>query len=180
MASMLAYNLNSTLNNPGTIPTISIGLGSGQTVLYPANPQENSYWICILDAQTPTKKIAEMVVPAANNSAVPKGLDTYLANPDVIVAIITQNLYGTQVPQGDFFALLTQHGASRELQRLEQLSSTHTGSGTFINVSYVFTAQGGTNFCYEQGSTSERVRYLMSMMTQGGGYTLCDAYTFST
>jgi hypothetical protein len=180
MASMLAYNLNSTLNTPGAIPTISVGQGPGQVILAPANPSDNSYWICILNAETPTTKVAEMVVPAANNSAAPALLQKYASDPTVIIALITQNLYSLQVPQGDFFNLLTQLGAGRELQSLEQYASTRTGSGSFINVSYVFTAQGGTNFCYEQSSMSQRVQYMMSMMTQGGQYTLCDAYTFLT
>jgi hypothetical protein len=175
---MLAYNLTSTLNTDFP-PAISVGQGGvGITTLTPDKPQKNSYWFCVLDAKNPKTKVYELVVPASNNAAKPAGLDDYASDPAYIIAVVTQNLYGMQVPQGDLYNFLTAHGAGRELQRLEQLAATHPGCGTFINVSYVLTFQGGMNFGYEQGSDTQRVQYLMSLMDSGGLYTLCDNYTF--
>jgi hypothetical protein len=182
MPPMLAYTITSTLNS-AALPQISIGQGPGSTLLTPANPVNNSYWFCILNAQSPTTKVAELVVPGSNNSAVPAGLDQYMSKPAYIIALVTQNLNVASVPQGAFYTYLTTHGAGRELQRLEQLNTT-LGCGQITGVSYVLTTQGGSTFGYEQGSETQRVRYLMSLM-QGPGpngqtYSLCDAYTFLT
>jgi hypothetical protein len=174
--TMLAYNLTSTLNTT-FVPTIGIGQGTDHQLLTPGAPLDNSYWFCILDAKNPYQKVNELIVPGANNSVVPPALDAYMKNPSVIVALLTQNLRCTQVPQGALYNLLVSHGAGRELQRLEQLNATR-GCGSAFSVSYVLTTQGGANFGYEKGSETERVRYLMSLMSNFGVYTLCDTYTF--
>jgi hypothetical protein len=178
MLPMLALTITGTLNS-AAIPEISIGQGPGHAVLTPARPVNNSYWFCILDARNPTTKVAEFVVPGASNSAVPPGLDQYMSNPAYIVTLVTQNLNVMSVPQGDLYAYLTKHGAGRELQRLEQLNTT-LGCAQIAGVSYVLTTQGGSTFGYEQGSETQRVRYLMSLMQNGLSYSLCDAYTFLT
>ena len=178
LPAMLAYTITSPLRTSDIPPAphITIGQSPGMTTLTPANPVPNSYWFCIIDATNPTQKADEFVVPASNNSVVPNGLDKYMTNPAYIIALATQSLNLVSVPQGALYAYLKSHGAGRELDRLEQLNVTH-GCGQSTIVSYVLTTQGGSNFGYEQGSETQRVRYLMSLKG-GGRYTLCEAYTF--
>jgi len=180
MPPMLAYTISGTYAST-SIPTISIGQGPSHVYLKPDNPVQNGYWFCILNAQNPTVKAAEIIVPGTSNHAVPAGLDQYMSNPGYIITLVTQNLSVNYLPQGDFYNYLANHGAGRQLQRLEQLN-TSLGCGVITGVSYVLTVMGGSNYGYEQGSETQRVRYLMSLMEGPNGppFSLCDSYTFNT
>jgi hypothetical protein len=183
MPPMLAYTITGTLNAaPPSLPQISIGQGPSHKTLAPtATIQSNSYWFCVLDAKNPTVKAAEIIVPGTANHAVPAGLDQYMSNPGYIITLVTHNLSVNNVPQGDFYTYLSKHGASRELQKLEQLN-TSLGCGQVTGVSYVLTVVGGNNYGYERGQEGQRVRYLMSLMEgpKGPPFSLCDSYTFLT
>ena len=184
MPPMLAYTVRSNMQT-GAIPWIRIGQGSSAQVVKPdKTPTDNSYWIVILDANKPTTKVQEWVIPGQNNTTVPTNLDQYMSNPAYLFAVVTQTLGNSAVPQGAFYDYLAAHGAGRELQKLEQISShTQTGYGLFTLVSYILTGQCGPpgSAAYERASFSDAALLLMSLMPQPSGqppYSICDSYTF--
>jgi hypothetical protein len=182
MPPMLAYTITGSINS-NIIPMITIGQGPGIKALKPNAPLDDSYWFCIMDANNPTNKVAEFVLPGSSNSTVPAGLDTYMSNPAYIFAVVTQYLSTLHVPQGALYTYLAAHGADRELQRLEQIN-TSLGCGSISRMSYVLTGQGGaTAGCYEQGSSRGAILMLMSLMPMPNGqppYSICDCNTFIT
>jgi hypothetical protein len=185
MPPMLAYTIQAT-SVAGGVPQIAIGQGPSQKWLTPNAPQDDSYWIAILDATDPTNKVQEFVIPGQNNATVPSGLDQYMKSPNYLFALVTQHLSTLHVPQGDFYDYLVLHGAGRELQRLEQVN-TSLSCGSISRVSYLLTGQCGPppNVAYEQGSTSDigYILFLMSLMPMPNGqppYTICDVNTFIT
>jgi hypothetical protein len=184
MPPMLAYTIRSPLQT-GSQPWIRIGQGSSAQVVVPSQkPADNSYWIVILDANKPASKVQEWVVSGTNNSAVPSNLDQYMTNPGYLFAVATQTLSNYSVPQGAFYDYLAAHGAGRQLQKLEQVSShTQTGYGLYTNVSYILTGQCGPpgSSAYECSSVSDAALLLMSLMPMPNGqppYSICDNYTF--
>ena len=184
MPPMLAYTIRSPYNQSGAVPYIRIGQGKGSLVVKPDQPADNSYWIVILDANKPATKVQEWVVPGQNNTTVPGNLDQYMSNPGYLFAVTTQNLGNSAVPQGAFYDYLAAHGAGRELQKLEQISSnTQTGYGLYSFVSYILTGQGGPpgSPAYERAGLSDAALLLMSLMPLANGqppYSICDSYTF--
>lgn len=191
MPNMLAYTIQSSLyQDSANAPYIIIGTGNNRSRLSPQNPQDDSYWIVIMDASNPSQKVNEWIVPGQNNSTVPSGLDTYMSNPKYLFAVVTQYLSTLHVPQGDFYDYLVKYGAGRQLQRLEQVNSV-LSCGTYGRMSYILTGQcgprGGNNMplqSYEIGSISEmQALLLMSLMPMPNGgppYSICDSYTFKT
>jgi hypothetical protein len=182
MPPMLAYTIQGSINT--SVPRITIGQGPTKQMLSPNAPAADSYWIAILDANNPTNKVQEFVVPGSSNTAVPSGLDTYMSNPAYLFAVVTQYLSTLHVPQGDFYDYLAAHGAGRQLQRLEQVN-TSLGCGQVAYMSYALTGQCGppTGAAYESGSTTSGVLMLMSLMPLPNGqppYSVCDSYTFVT
>jgi hypothetical protein len=183
MPPMLAYTIRSPIQT-GATPFIRIGQGQSAQVVRPNQPADLSYWIVILDANKPATKVQEWVVQ--NNTIVPSNLDQYMSNPGYLFAVVTQVLSNSQVPQGAFYDYLAAHGAGRELQKLEQISShTQTGYGLFSRVSYILTGQCGAtgNVAYERSSFTDAALLLMSLMPLPNGqppYTICDSYTFVT
>ena len=184
MPPMLAYTIRSPIQSDRGIPFIRIGQGRSAQLVTPNQPKDASYWIVILDANKPTTKVQEWVVQ--NNTTVPSNLDQYMSDPRYLFAVVTQVLGNSQVPQGDFYDYLAAHGAGRELQKLEQISShTQTGYGLFSRVSYILTGQCGPtgNVAYERSSFTDAALLLMSLMPLSNGqppYSLCDSYTFVT
>lgn len=181
MPPMLAYTIQGSMTS-NISPGIAIGQGQSRSWVSPASPQDNSYWIAILDANNPGNKVQEFVVE--DNTDVPQGLDQYMSNPAYIFALVTQYLSTMSVPQGDFYDYLVAHGAGRALQWLEQIN-TSLGCGSVSRMSYALTGQCGSNppIAYEKASTSGAVQILMSLMPLPSGqppYTICDTYTFLT
>ena len=184
MPPMLAYTIRSPIQT-GATPFIRVGQGSGaQTVKPNQTPADNSYWIVILDANKPATKVQEWIVPGQNNTTVPSNLDQYMSNPAYLFAVVTQVLGNSSVPQAAFYDYLAAHGAGRQLQKLEQVSShTQTGYGLYTNVSYILTGQCGPpgSSAYESSSVSDAALLLMSLMPLPSGqppYSICDSYTF--
>jgi len=188
MPNMLAYTIQGS-NYPGQPPYLVVGYGSGSAHIKPANPQDDSYWIVLLDANKPTNKVAEFVVPGTQNSAVPAGLDAYMSKPGYIFAVVTQYLSTLHVPQGDFYDYLVKYGAGRALQRLEQIN-TVLSCGTYSRMSYLLTGMSGPRGAgnypppsYEMSSTKDTLLLLMSLMPAPNGeppYAICDSNTFRT
>jgi hypothetical protein len=183
MPPMLAYTIRSPVNT-GAIPYIRVGQGNTSKVVKPNQPQDGSYWIVILDANNPATKVQEWVIPGSNNTTVPSNLDQYMHNPAYLFAVTTQILPNGWVPQGAFYDYLAEHGAGRELQKVEQTSShTQTGYGLFAYVSYILTGQGGPpgQIAYERCGLSDSALLLMSLMPTPSGqppYSIADTYTF--
>jgi hypothetical protein len=189
MPPMLAYTVQSTpwQNNP---PSVIIDVGSKMTTLWPASPQDDSYWFVIMDAKSPRAKVKEWVVPGTSNSTVPAGIETYMTNPGYLFAVGTQYLNTLHVPQGPLYDFLVKYGAGRELQKLEQIYAV-LGCGSYGHMTYVLTGQCGPRVSgqpappsYETGSyTSAAAMLLMSLMPQANGqppYSICDSYTFKS
>jgi hypothetical protein len=189
MPNMLAYTIQSSLyaNNP---PSLIVGYGRDGTWLKPAAPQDDSYWIVILNAKNPRERVKEWVVPGQNNSTIPSGIDTYMNNPDYLFAVATQYLSTLHVPQGDFYDYLVKYGAGKALQRLEQIN-TVLSCGSYSRMTYILTGQCGPRekgkpapISYEIGSSSNMpALLLMSLMPMPNGgppYSICDSYTFKT
>ena len=188
MPNMLAYTIRSS-NYSGFAPSLTVGQRSTATWIRPQNPQDDSYWIVILDAMNPKNKVTEWVVPGTSNTSVPAGLDNYLGSPQYIFAVVTQFLFSTHVPQGDFYDYLAKYGAGRQLQRLEQLTSVFSYS-SFGRMNYLLTGMGGPRGggnpsppSYELGSYNGEVLSLMSLMPGPNGqppYAICDSNTIVT
>lgn len=188
MQNMLAYTIQSSLYS-GSSPSLIVGSGSNGTGMKPANPQDDSYWIVILNAKNPREKVKEWVVPGTSNTAVPAGLDTYMNDPDYLFALVTQYLSTLHVPQGAFYDFLAKYGASRELQKLEQVN-TVLSCGSYSRMSYILTGQCGPRGAniiappsYESSTFSGTMpaMLLMSLMPMPNGgppYSICNSYTF--
>ena len=181
MPPMLAYTLRAPIQSGAGTALIKIGQGSGVQTLTPNGAKDQSYWIVILDANKPASIVQQWVVQ--DNKTVPSDLDKYMSNPAYLFAVVTQVLANGQVPQGPFYDYLTAHGAGRELQKLEQISSyTAPPYGLFARVSYALTGQGGPGgIAYERSSFSEPALLELSLMPQMNGqppYSICDSYTF--
>jgi hypothetical protein len=186
MPPMLAYTIQSWLYQGGR-PSATIGYGQNGTHMTPAAPQDDSYWIAIINAKNPREKVKEWVVPGANNSTVPSGLDTYMADSDYLFLVATQYLSTLHIPQGAFYDFLVEYGAGRELQKLEQLA-TVLSCGTYSRISYILTGQCGKRVpgqpaptSYEMGSYGNAPLMMMSLMPLPNGsppYGICDSYTF--
>src|SRR5262245_63447126 len=97
---MLAYTIQGSIS-PGIHPLIVVGQGSTKKTIAPNNPRDNSYWFVFLDRNNPYNKVAELVVPAVQNTAVPAGVDQYMSNPAYIFVVATQWLSTMCLPQGD-------------------------------------------------------------------------------
>src|SRR5438270_5763338 len=110
-ANLLAYTVRSSILDK-RVPNLCVGSGGNpnETFMFPANPQNDSYWIVIIDAKNPRVKVKEWIVPGANN-AVPGGIDTYMDDPDYIFAVATQYLSTQHVPQDAFYHFLAKYGA---------------------------------------------------------------------
>ena len=189
MPPMLAYTIRASLY-PNNSPYAVIGYGREGVSMSPANPQDDSYWIAVIDASSPKQKVKEWVVPGTSNSTVPSGIDTYMNNPNDLFIVATQYLNTLHVPQGDFYNFLVKYGAGRELQKLEQIN-TVLSCGSYGRMTYILTGQGGARvpgqpspISYEIGSyTNMPALLLMSLMPQMNGsppYSICDSYTFHT
>ena len=181
MPPMLAYTLRAPIQTNAGYALIRIGQGSSAQVLTPNQPKDMTYWIVILDANKPASIVQQWVVQ--DNKTVPSDLDKYMSNPAYLFAVVTQVLANGQVPQGPFYDYLTAHGAGRELQKLEQISTyTLPPYGLFGRVSYVLTGQCGPGgIAYERGSFTEPGVLELSLMPQMNGqppYSICDSYTF--
>jgi hypothetical protein len=184
MPPMLAYTIRSPIQS-GAQPWIRVGQGNSAQVVIPnQTPPDNSYWFVILDANKPATKVQEWIVPGQNNTMLPSDIAQYMSNPGYLFAVVTQTLANSSVPQGAFYGYLASHGAGRELQKLEQVSSnTQTGYGLFTRVSYILTGQCGPtiNVAYEVSSFTDAALLLMSLMPLPNGqppYSICDSYTF--
>ena len=184
MPPMLAYTIRSPIQS-GAQPWIRVGQGNSAQVVIPnQTPPDNSYWFVILDANKPATKVQEWIVPGQNNTMLPSDIAQYMSNPGYLFAVVTQTLANSSVPQGAFYGYLASHGAGRELQKLEQVSSnTQTGYGLFTRVSYILTGQCGPtiNVAYEASSFTDAALLLMSLMPLPNGqppYSICDSYTF--
>jgi hypothetical protein len=183
MPPMLAYTIQAYATS-NIVPSAVIGQGSTKKGIKPNSPQDDSYWIAILDATNPTNKVQEFVIPGANNSQVPSGLDQYMKSPNYLFLLATQYLSTLHVPQGAFYDYLVTHGAGRQLQRLEQVN-TSLGCGSISRLTYVLTGQCGPppNIAYEFGSPiGGGLLVLMSLMPMPDGeppYTICDSNTFN-
>ncbi len=188
MQNMLAYTITGSINS-GIVPYIVIGQGATAQRVKPQAPQDDSYWIAILDANSPGKLVKDFVIPGSNNSSIPSGLDAYMSNPAYIFALVTQYLSTLHVPQGDFYDYLVKYGSGRALQRLEQLN-TSLGCGSISRMSYLLTGQCGPRGngipsppSYEQGTFQTPVLLTMSLMPLPNGqppYSICDSNTFIT
>lgn len=188
MANMLAYTIVSS-GYSGGAPYLVVGAGGNSTGMKPDHPQDDSYWIVILNAKNPREKVKEWVVPGTSNSTLPSGLDTYMNDPDYLFAVVTQYLSTLHVPQGPFYEYLMKYGAGRQLQKLEQINSV-LSCGSYSRMSYILTGQcgprGGNNVpppSYELGSyTNNPALMLMSLMPAANGgppYNICDCNTFN-
>jgi hypothetical protein len=183
--NMLGYSITSSTRQ-AQVPFIIVGVRGNSTYIAPANAQAG-YWIVILSAANPKQKVKEWLVPANDHSKVPPDLDAYMSNPAYIFAVVTYQVGSNQVPQGAFYDYLVKYGASRELQRLEQINLL-TFCGSFSSVSYILTGQCGPRTpvplpSYEAGSayyTTEAI-LLLSLESLPNGqppYGIIDTYTW--
>lgn len=190
MQHMLAFTIYPSVYTANK-PSVAIDVGSNKTWLAPATAQEDTYWICIIDAKNPRVMVKDFIVKGSNNSTVPPGIDTYMNDPDYLFVVATQTLSTLHVPQGAFFDFLVKYGAGRELQKLEQLNVV-LGCGSFGHVSYALTGQCGPRGpniipppSYEKGSIYANYAALMMMSLMPGAngkppYAPCDSYTWKS
>ena len=137
MQHMLAFSIQPSVYTSNA-PSVGIDVGRNKTWFAPAKPQDDSYWICIINAKNPRVMVKDFLIQGSQNSTVPAGIDTYMNDPEYIFVVATQTLSTLHVPQGAFFDFLTKYGAGRALQELEQLNVVF-GCGSYGNVSYALT-----------------------------------------
>jgi hypothetical protein len=180
---MLGYSITSSNTQP---PFMVVGVRGNATRITAAHPQLGSYWIVILSAKNPKQMVMEWVVPAQNHSTVPPGLDAYMSNPDYIFAVVTYNVGSYEVPQGAFYDFLVKYGASRELQKLEQVNVLSI-SGSYSKVTYILTGQCGPRTSvplpsYEAAAVYNTPAILLlsleSLPTGQPPYGIVDTYTW--
>ena len=181
MPPMLAYTIRAPIQTNAGTALIKIGQGSSVQTLTPNGAKDQSYWIVILDANKPASIVQQWVTQ--DNKNPPSNIDNWMKNPAYLFAVVTQVLSSGQVPQGPLYDYLTAHGAGRELQKLEQISSyTDPPYGLVARVSYILTGQCGSGgIAYEHGSFTEASVLELSLMPQMNGqppYSICDSYTF--
>lgn len=185
MPNMLAYTIRGSFL-PNTPPYLVVGQGPSKVGITPTSPAEDSYWFVFLDRNNPKAKAKDFVVPGQNNTAVPAGVDGYMANPQYIFAMATQFLNLLHVPQGALFDYLVKYGAGRVLRRIEQLNSAF-GCGSLSRPNYILTGECGPRGnlsppSYEVGSITEVAYLTMSLMPMPNGqppYSICDSLTFA-
>jgi hypothetical protein len=190
----LAYTIRSS-NSDNLSPTIVIDVGRNETIIKPATPTMNTYWIAFLDASNPRVKVKEWIIPGKEHSVVPAGIDTYMNDPRYIYVVATQTLWVYNIPQGPFYDFLAKYGAGRALQRLEQINAQGQvlTSGGYDHVSYCLTSQCGPRggplpapASYEVSGTYESnlpAILLLSLMASSSGgppYSIMDAYTWTS
>src|SRR5256885_14270349 len=142
MPPMLAYTLRAPIQSGAGTALIKIGQGSSVQTLTPNGAKDMSYWIVILDANKPASIVQQWVTQ--DNKTVPSNIDNWMKNPAYLFAVVTQVLGSGQVPQGPLYDYLTAHGAGRELQKLEQISTyTLPPYGLFARLSYILTGPCG-------------------------------------
>jgi hypothetical protein len=190
MPHMLAFSIQPSVYTSNK-PTVAIDVGRNKTWHNPANAKDDSYWICILDANNPRQMVKDFTLPGSQNSTVPAGIDTYMNDPAYIFVVATQTLSTLHVPQGAFFDFLTKYGAGRALQELEQLNVVY-GCGNYSNVSYALTGQCGPRgpkiippISYEKSSIYGNYSALLMLSLMPGEhgkppYSLCDSYTWTS
>lgn len=187
MPNMLAYTIKGGISS-NDYPIVYVGQGTTKKSFVPSNPTNDAYWFFFLDASNPTNKVYDVLVPGANNSTVPSGLQTYMDNPSLLFGIVTQNLSTLHVPQGALYDFFIKYGAGRALQKLEQIN-TSMSCGYFGWMSYGLIGQGGqrgSNIIpppsYEDSSLQHGVVLEYSLMPQMNGqppYSICDCLTFN-
>jgi|GEM_PF-2007611 len=177
-------------------PSIGIGWPVTGATITPktttADLPPEFYWVCILNAYELGVGVvlAEFVIPGSSNSTVPAGLDAWMSNPGVIFVITTKQLSLQHVPTGAWYDYLIKYGAGRELQRLNQLSTT-LQPGVFNGAGYVLIGEGGprggSNIpppSYELATITQPATILaMSLIPSPNGqppYSLIDMYTVNT
>jgi hypothetical protein len=188
MPHMLAFTVS-----PGTYsgsrPYAIVGVGGNETGFNPPSSLDDSYWICIIDANNPRQKVKDWLVPA-QKAQVPSGIDTYMANPGYLFIVATTYLNTLHVPQGPFYDFLAKYGAGRELQKLEQLNAV-LSCGNYGRMNYVLIGQCGprepgkpTPPSYERGSyLGDPCIMFMSLMPLPSGappYSICDSSTWTS
>jgi hypothetical protein len=192
MQNMLAYTIRSSMyGGSGSPPRVVVGQGSNSTWMSPQQPQDDSYWIVILNAKNPREKVKEWIVPGRNNTTIPSGLDTYMSDPNNLFAITTQILSTLHVPQGSLYSYFVKYGAGRELQKLEQINAA-LSCGIYSTMSYILTGQCGPRggniippASYEVATYAQIPQdpalLLMSLMPMPNGgppWSICDCNTF--
>jgi hypothetical protein len=110
-----------------------------------------------------------------------------MSDPGTLFVVTTKQLSINHVPTGDWLNFLLKYGASRELQRINQLSTT-LRPGLFNLAGYVLTSAGGPRggstispSSYESSTLTDPATILaMSLMSTSSGegpYSLIDRYT---
>ncbi|MGD0301773.1 MAG: hypothetical protein ABSE86_32250 [Bryobacteraceae bacterium] len=182
---MLPYTIKAGISSNDS-PRVIFGLGTNKQAFIPNTPVDDSYWWYFFDNAT-LKLVYSAVVPGANNSTVPSGIDTYMNNPSLLFGIATQYLSLLHVPQGALYDYVASYGAGDALKALEQLNVT-LGCGYYGRVSYVLVGQAGPRGgpyppppSYEEGSYRDPAILQVSLMSLPNGqppYSVIDEYTF--
>lgn len=195
--SILQNTLAFTIQGGGVSdlgPGIGIGYPDTGTTITPrttrADLPDEYYWVALLDNYRPGLLLAEFIIPGSSYSTVPAQLDAALSDPEIIFVVTTKQLSLQHVPKGDLYDLLVKYGAGRELERLNQLSTTLYPGG-INSAGYVLTGpggpRGGSNIpppSYELSTITKPATILaMSLLPTSNGkppYSLIDLYSINT
>ena len=181
----LAFTVKAPVNQYDTAVAV-VGQGPTQTWIGANSQDPNIYWWFFVSNQAPQKLVYQLIVPGANNTTVPSGIDSYMSNPDLIFGVVTQQLSSIYLPQGDLYNYLSTYGASEGLQMLEQGNSS-LGCGYLGSVAYAMVGQGGPRNVpyppptYEAAEMWHAALVEVSLVSQPNGqppYALVDEYTF--
>lgn len=97
--------------------------------------KHNLYWYVVIDRNTLEVKVN---TTTSDNTDVPSELNPYLGNSDHILILTTQNLYSSNLPQGNLYKFLLNEGAGPQLKRAEQIyEALNCGSWGWFCYTYV-------------------------------------------
>jgi hypothetical protein len=138
MADNVPVFVSSNYPNSGWPSYMMIG---STPYFVPGNPQYSAWWFLVVDLQT-LNVVAQEVSDEGN--VVPPSVQQYVGNSQYFLFFVACNMMGGNFPQGDLYNMLVQVGAAKRLPWMEQIVA-QTGTGYFINFSYVLAATMSAN-----------------------------------
>jgi hypothetical protein len=128
-----------TAFSPSAAPTGDVSAAlwvNGQNNFAPiSDPSDSVIWLVVLDLTNLNIVASEI----SDGQSVPSDVGQYVGNDQYFLYAISNNAWGSQMPQGDLYALLQKVGAGPKLAQLEQIYAT-IGTGYLGTFSYILAA----------------------------------------
>jgi hypothetical protein len=122
--------------------------------IHPANTQmSNCYWAVVVSR----KDLSVLVnITFQSNSTIPSEFTGYAGNDDYVLILTTISLGSDNLPTGAFYNFLIQHGAGKELKRLEQIYAA-LNCGSIGSMGYSLVTVFDQTLGIEHASCTEKI-----------------------